>query len=58
VWREWKETHPEQFADSAVSSDRGFSVDVLVVAEAHAEGRASGLGAGEDAGATRAIAQP
>lgn len=58
VWREWKETHPEHFADPGASSDRGYSVDVLVVAEAHAEGRAVGLGAADDAGATRAIAQP
>lgn len=57
VWREWKETHPEHFADPGDSTSRHFNMDVLVVAEAHAEGRIGGPG-GDDVGATRAVSPP
>ena len=58
VWREWKETHPEQFAEPESSGGRGFNMDVLVVAEAHAEGRIGEHIGGDDMGATRAVSPP
>ena len=58
VWREWKETHPEQFAAPGDSGGREFTMDVLVVTEAHAEGSIGGLISDDDVGATRAVTPP